>query len=62
MRTIEANHLLKSYTNVHSLIIFLAPKAEIVIIFHSLLCEMKIVTQPFPPQYLVDAETRVAVC
>lgn len=62
VRTMKANHLLKSYTNVHSLIIFPASKVEITIILHSLLCEMKIVTEPLPPQYLVDTETRVAVC
>lgn len=61
VRTIKANHLLKSYTNAQSLISFPASKIEITSTLHSLLCKVKIVTEPLAPQYLVDIETRVTV-
>lgn len=61
VRTIGANHLLKSYTDVRSLIIFPSAKLETTLICRSLLGEVQIVTEPLPPKYLVDTETRVTV-
>lgn len=61
VRTIKANQLLKSYTDAQSLIVFPASKMEITLVLCSLLCKVKIVTEPLPPQYLVDIETRVTV-